>query len=130
MHTDNLSVSLVSHGHGKLVLQALQSLASSIGNGGAQAHVWLTLNLPEPDLQAAVHAQAWPFSLTVIHNAQPLGFGANHNQAFAKASESGLVQWFVVMNPDIFWPKQAGQFWEGLATHWPHDVGWVWPAHR
>lgn len=127
MHPDNVSVSLVSHGHGEMVLQSLQSLAASLSDG-AQAHVWLTLNLPEPDLEAAAHSQTWPFSLTVIKNAKPLGFGANHNQAFAKATESGLVQWFVVMNPDIFWPERFGAFWQSLTRHWPQDVGLVCPV--
>lgn len=128
MAAEVMVVSLVSHGHGELVVESLHSLAASVSGAAVNMRVLLTLNLPEPALQAAVQAQDWPFELVCVHNAKPLGFGANHNQAFAQCvAESGLPDWFVVMNPDIFWPKGAADFWQGL-SHWPRDVGLVCPG--
>lgn len=120
-------VSLVSHGHGELVMESLHSLAASVSGSAVNMRVLLTFNLPEPSLQAAVQAQDWPFEVVWIHNASPLGFGANHNQAFARmAAAQGQPDWFVVMNPDIFWPSNAAGFWLGL-SRWPADVGLVCP---
>lgn len=128
MAAEMIVVSLVSHGHGDLVLQSLRSLAESVKNASVTMRVLLTINFPEPQLQAGVLAHDWPFELVLIHNARPLGFGANHNQAFAR---SGAAQaksaWFVVMNPDIFWPEQATDFWNDLHTAWPVDTGLVCP---
>ena len=56
--------------------------------------VILTLNLPE-DLAFDTHD--FSFSLLVLRNSTPMGFGANHNQAF-KSSRGSL---FCVLNPDI-----------------------------
>lgn len=107
-------VSVVSHGHGRMVLDALRSLAQS---GGALAHkmeVFLTLNLPEPELHSLVSETTWPFELSVIINNSQLGFGANHNQAFVAAGNMDSESWFLVMNPDIYWPDDAVQFWMSL----------------
>ncbi|WP_322993515.1 glycosyltransferase [Limnohabitans sp.] len=115
--------SLVSHGHGDLVRQSLASLAESLQHSHLKTRVLLTLNLPEPELEAQLHAQKWPFELTFLRNAQPLGFGANHNQAF-RASQA---QWFGVINPDVFWPQDSW-FWQPLAQDaWPSHVGLVCP---
>lgn len=121
-------VSIVSHGHGDLVLRSLECLAQSLGTDAIRVRVWLTLNLPEPDLQAVVSLRTWPFEVTMILNDQALGFGKNHNQAFRRASAAGRPLWFVVMNPDIFWPAHAEAFWANLANdRWPQDVGLVCP---
>lgn len=55
--------------------------------------VILTINVPEaePDFEAAY------VPLRVIRNAEPKGFGANHNCAF----EQSCGRFFVVVNPDI-----------------------------
>lgn len=122
-----LTVSLVSHGHGALVAQALQSLSTSLQGSSLNVRVLLTLNLPEPDLERSLQAQAWPFALTFIHNAAPLGFGANHNQAFAQSQ----APWFAVVNPDIFWPAGDASFWCALQQDvWPARVGVVCPEQR
>lgn len=125
----SIAVSLVSHGHGELVLQALHALSASVREVQVSLRVWLTLNLPEPALQSAVQECDWPFELTQIDNPHPLGFGANHNQAYAlsRAVEGGS-DWFVVMNPDIFWPHDGTAFWQSLLIDWSSDVGLVCPA--
>lgn len=121
-------ISLVSHEHGELVLQALHALAASLPRIGV-FKLWLTFNVPEPDLQAQMLAKGWPFEVAVIENPHPLGFGANHNQAFARSGlDHESCDWFLVMNPDIFWPPHAHGFWQGLYKEWPRDVGVVCPA--
>ncbi len=127
--TSSVHISLVTHGHGDTVIEALHSIASSVRSGAGPECVWLTFNLDEPDLLSKVQAIQWPFALKTIHNTTPLGFGANHNQAFAYATDHGDPDWFVVMNPDIFWPVDGAQFWLSLQNDaWPSDVGLVCPV--
>ncbi len=121
--------SLVSHGHGDIVLLALRCLAASVETCSAAVRVLITFNVPEPDLKASIEVSEWPFELTLVSNPQPLGFGANHNQAFALAyAAHDQPAWFVVMNPDIFWPQQSGNFWQILEHGWADDVGLVCPV--
>ncbi|MCX7217266.1 MAG: glycosyltransferase family 2 protein [Burkholderiales bacterium] len=87
-----ISVSIVSHGQGGLVAALLGDLA--IHCTGTPIEVLLTLNLPE-DLPCDL--SQFPFPVLRIDNLHPLGFGANHNQAFARSSGD----FFSVLNPDI-----------------------------
>ena len=91
--TPALVVSIVSHGHAQLVQALLHALAQRCA--GSVTRVVLTLNVPEPPPQAPAHG--WPFTLEVRHNARPLGFGSNHNQALAHAAEAFVC----VLNPDV-----------------------------
>ena len=70
----SIDISLVSHGHGSLVMQALESLAASLDGSGVAVRVLLTLNVPEPHLEQMVHNKTWPFSLQLIQNSVPFGF--------------------------------------------------------
>lgn len=89
--TARITVSVVSHGHGDLVRHLLQDLAQHCGE---RIHVVLTLNIPEPlDLRP----EDFAFRLTVLHNAEARGFGANHNAAFRHCQSA----YFCVLNPDI-----------------------------
>jgi N-acetylglucosaminyl-diphospho-decaprenol L-rhamnosyltransferase len=106
----DLDLSLVSHGHGQLVVQALDSLAVSLQGSHLAMRVLLTLNLPEPDLERSLQARGWPFALEFIRNPSPLGFGANHNQSFLRCKST----WFAVVNPDVFWPEGNASFWSAL----------------
>jgi GT2 family glycosyltransferase len=115
----DLDISLVSHGHGALVAQALQSLATSLPGSALQVRVLLTLNLPEPDLERSLQFRDWPFVLEFIRNPAPLGFGANHNQAFALCRSP----WFAVVNPDVFWSAGDVSFWRSLAQSNPSRTG-------
>lgn len=120
----DLNVSLVSHGHGDLVTKALDSLAHSLSGISLTVRVLLTLNLPEPDLERSLQAKDWPFALEFIRNLAPLGFGANHNQAFARCN----ARWFAVVNPDIFWPAGDTSFWDAFVQDtWPTRAGVVCP---
>lgn len=89
----SLVVSIVSHGHGALVQPLLHDMARLVG--ASVGRVVLTLNLPEAEPVAPV--QGWPFALDIVRNAQPAGFGANHNQALDGAAEAFVC----VLNPDV-----------------------------
>lgn len=56
--------------------------------------VLLTLNLPE---RLPCNLSQFPFPILRIDNPYPMGFGANHNQAFARSNG----EFFCVLNPDI-----------------------------
>lgn len=86
-----VTVSIVSHGHGARVSSLLADLATQCGPGIA---VILTLNIPE---YLTVGDGAYPFQVKLIRNEAPKGFGANHNAAFA----GGNSPFFCVLNPDV-----------------------------
>ncbi len=86
-----VTVSIVSHGHGALVSSLLADLAMHCGPG---IRVILTLNIPE---SLTVGDGAYPFQVKLIRNEAPKGFGANHNAAFAR----GKSPFFCVANPDV-----------------------------
>lgn len=87
----DITVSVVSHGHDDWLPDLLAGLART--GAGRLRRVVLTHNLPSSRRIEGV----WPFELVEIHNSHPRGFGANHNQAFARAH----TPWFCVLNPDI-----------------------------
>lgn len=103
-----VSFSVVSHGHGDHILALLDSLASSgLLAENVNHEVLLTLNVSEPELKSRVEQRSWSCRLVWIENSVPLGFGANHNQAFSQAS--GDI--FAVVNPDItFMPDALSGF--------------------
>jgi N-acetylglucosaminyl-diphospho-decaprenol L-rhamnosyltransferase len=86
-----VTVSIVSHGHGVLVTSLLADLATHCGAG---IDVILTLNVPEP---LSFGEDTYPFKMTLIRNESPRGFGANHNAAFRHCRSSH----FCVLNPDV-----------------------------
>lgn len=86
-----VTVSVVSHGQWHLVCPLISQLAQFCQD--SIERLVLTLNLPETiDLPEGL-----PFAVDVIRNSRPLGFGANHNQAFSRCA----TPWFLVLNPDI-----------------------------
>lgn len=91
-HLTDISVSVVSHLQIELIAHLLADLERCCRD--ACFELILTLNLDEV-LPFAVDQYAYP--IRIIRNAHPVGFGANHNQAFALASG----RTFCVMNPDI-----------------------------
>ena len=90
--TQGITLSIVSHAQMHLVLPLLRDLNTVHAN--TPIAVVLTLNLPE-ELPCSPTEFAYP--LQVLHNTQPHGFGANHNQAFKQAQGD----FFCVLNPDI-----------------------------
>ncbi len=91
-----ISISIVSHGQGNLVGEVLGDLAR-IGES-VRIEVILTKNLPE---SLPFSVEDFQYSLRVIENIVPKGFGANHNAAFQLA----VGEWFCVLNPDIRMPE-------------------------
>jgi N-acetylglucosaminyl-diphospho-decaprenol L-rhamnosyltransferase len=82
-----IAVSIVSHGHGDMVGRLVGQLLAF----PEVAQIILTLNVPE---SVALPDDA---RVTVIGNAEPKGFGANHNAAFAACTQT----FFCPLNPDI-----------------------------
>lgn len=95
---------MVSHGHGPWLARLLPQLSAAADQG--IACVVLTHNLPEAPVQAP--PQGWGFRLVELHNTQPQGFGANHNQAFGHCA----TPYFCVLNPDI--DLTDAQVWSAL----------------
>lgn len=89
------TVSVVSHEHGDDIPNLLADLTAF----GSQtiSEVFVTLNVPEAELSEWIEAHDWPFHVSLIHNVAPLGYGANHNQAFGRCK----TPYFCVVNPDI-----------------------------
>jgi len=82
-----ITVSIVSHGHGAMVGILLTSLLEC----PAVSQIIVIRNIPES------FELIQDFRVLIIDNAQPKGFGANHNMAF-KYCQQPL---FCVLNPDI-----------------------------
>lgn len=106
-----VSVSIVSHGHGAMVWTLVEQLSAL----PLVAQIIVTLNIPE-DLPAII-----PENVELISNAHPLGFGANHNQAFTHCRAA----FFCVLNPDI--RLNGDPFTELLAVFKDDQVGVVGP---
>lgn len=90
------TISIVSHGHGALLRALLKDLSGQQQIN--ECRVVITLNLAGEKLDPA----DFPLlAITLIHNASPKGFGANHNAAFKYCDSP----WFIVLNPDIRLPE-------------------------
>jgi N-acetylglucosaminyl-diphospho-decaprenol L-rhamnosyltransferase len=88
----DISISVVSHAQIHLIKDLFDDINEYCG--GPSLELILTLNLEEM-LPFALNS--FFFSIKVIRNSKPLGFSANHNQAFVQATG----QFYCVMNPDI-----------------------------
>ncbi len=86
-----VTISLVSHQQGHLVMQILADLEKFCAD---QITVILTINKHE---QQHFHWEKFPFPIKVIVNTKPKGFAENHNAAF----EFCNTDIFCVMNPDV-----------------------------
>ena len=87
-----ISISVVSHGHASLIDDLLKDIESSCGKTSIE--LILTLNLDET---LPFSSASFSFPIKVIYNKTPMGFAANHNQAFIHATG----EYFCVLNPDI-----------------------------
>ena len=87
-----VSISLISHGQFSLAEQLLKDLSAHCADETAE--VILTVNIDEAvSFTTGTHG----FPIRVVGNAEPKGFGANHNAAFKLAKGD----FFCVLNPDI-----------------------------
>ena len=87
-----ITLSVVSHGQMDLIAALLQDLEKHCEK--TKLSVVLTLNVPE---NLPSFLDQLPYSISIIRNSSPLGFGENHNRAFKHAQ----TEWFCVINPDI-----------------------------
>jgi N-acetylglucosaminyl-diphospho-decaprenol L-rhamnosyltransferase len=94
---DQLTLSVVSHGHRAHLNDLLADLNRLAPVSGLK--VVLTLNIPEPEPAAREYPR---LRLAFIRNRIPKGFGANHNAAFASCC---TTPWFAVLNPDLRLPS-------------------------
>ena len=85
--TPSITVSIVSHGHG----QQVEQLVGQVLRDPLVARLVLTLNVSE-DLSLPNDPR-----LVRIDNAEPKGFGRNHNAAFEHCD----TPYYCVLNPDI-----------------------------
>lgn len=92
MKQAEITLSVVSHGQISMIETLLQDIAKKCPQTALE--VVLTLNIPE-DLPASL--EQLPYSLLVLRNETPLGFGENHNRAF----NHSRAPYFCVVNPDI-----------------------------
>lgn len=87
-----LTVSIVSHGHGECLKRLFADIALQDLRG--RLNILLTLNLPGETFDTSSYPD---ISIEVIRNASPAGFGHNHNAAFAKCR----TKYFLILNPDV-----------------------------
>lgn len=114
-----LVLSLVSHGHADEVLTLLREITCVTDK--VPDRVILTLNIPEE--APAPPPGGWSFRFDVIHNATPLGFGANHNKALMNAPEDFIG----IINPDIKLQHSGNPFNILMATAAATGVGCAYP---
>lgn len=88
----SISISVVSHRQFALVAEMLDDLREYCSADIAE--VILTINIDE---SVSLTQENLPFSVRVLRNSLPKGFGANHNAAFKIATGD----YFCVLNPDI-----------------------------
>jgi N-acetylglucosaminyl-diphospho-decaprenol L-rhamnosyltransferase len=94
----NITVSVVSHGHSALVQRLVEQLAVLVIKSTTDINLVITNNLPRSNsFSGQFRSNQYPFAITFLHNETPLGFGANHNQAFRHCNSD----FFCVLNPDI-----------------------------
>lgn len=86
-----LTFSIVSHGHAQMVSELLSQLDSNDSLYGS--HVIVTVNCFEV-FEIHIYKN---ILVKFIVNKHPLGFGANHNNAFKFCD----TLWFIILNPDL-----------------------------
>jgi GT2 family glycosyltransferase len=90
----DVTYSIVSHGQGELIKNLLSDIKST---ANVTYEILLTINIPEDEFFLVDYKD---LPLVVIRNEIPMGFGANHNQAYSQSRGN----FFSVVNPDIRLP--------------------------
>lgn len=82
-----IAVSIVSHGHGAMVMRLIEQLLAfpEIGQIIVTLNIEESLKLPDDEI------------ITIIKNKRPKGFAENHNDAFKYCRED----YFCPLNPDV-----------------------------
>jgi N-acetylglucosaminyl-diphospho-decaprenol L-rhamnosyltransferase len=97
-HRPRVTLSIVSHGHGAMVVDLLSDIQALHWPRDAY-EVLLTLNMPEDSRLFSPFQSTLPLHITT--NTEAKGFGANHNAAFARSRGDA----FAVVNPDVRLPR-------------------------
>lgn len=87
-----LTLSVVSHGHARMLERLLRQLDEQPSLAGVR--VVVTLNLGDESFEVP---DCRRLAVVILRNAEPRGFGANHNAAFLHCG----TPWFAVLNPDL-----------------------------
>lgn len=104
-----LTLSIVSHGHGEMIIRLLNSLQEHESQTN-QFQLIITDNL-QHDLPA-FDPSPW-HSLHILRNPRQQGFAKNHNQAFEQARGT----YFAILNPDLVFVQPVFQ---KLISHLHH----------
>jgi N-acetylglucosaminyl-diphospho-decaprenol L-rhamnosyltransferase len=93
---EKITLSIVSHGHGNLVIEFAKKLATTSIDRAIR--LIITVNSPKLD---NIEKELIPINsrteIVFIRNSVPLGFGENHNRAFKHCNSN----FFCIVNPDI-----------------------------
>ena len=120
--TSSLTISIVSHGHCKLVGALLNQLITVCCLPNF-SRIVVTLNIPElEEINDSWFTLPAGIQVLPLKNAKPKGFGANHNEAFKYCD----TDYFCVLNPDIAF--QVDPFPSLLAVLAGHQVGCAYPV--
>jgi N-acetylglucosaminyl-diphospho-decaprenol L-rhamnosyltransferase len=87
-----LTLSVVSHGHARMLERLLRQLDEQPSLEGVR--VVVTLNIAD---EAFDPPDCRRLTIVTLRNIEPRGFGANHNAAFLDCH----TPWFAVLNPDL-----------------------------
>jgi N-acetylglucosaminyl-diphospho-decaprenol L-rhamnosyltransferase len=118
---NELTVSIVSHGHSDFVFALLDQLACSPLR--QLITVILTINSPALDAFDEIRlARNFFAEFILLKNSTPKGFGANHNQAFGHCT----TDFFCVINPDIELVNDP--FADLIEAFTASNVGLVYPS--
>jgi N-acetylglucosaminyl-diphospho-decaprenol L-rhamnosyltransferase len=94
----SVTISVVSHGHDALVQCLVRRLAVLTTKTALDIKLIITNNLPcSESLVDQLKLDHYRFTIAFLDNENPLGFGANHNQAFRHCESD----FFCILNPDI-----------------------------
>jgi len=93
----SICLSVVSHGNDALV----DKLLTELDGAPSLSKVVVTYNMG-PNNPSYINKR-FSFDLKILCNDQPMGYGANNNNAFLLCEE----KWFCVVNPDISFSREA-----------------------
>ena len=114
----DVTISVVSHSQIGLIKNLLEDIDKHCRD--SHFELILTLNVDEV-LPFSLNDYFFP--IKIIRNPNPLGFGANHNQAFKHA----YGQYFCVINPDI---RLSSNPFSGLLSCFSDSIFWCCCASR
>ena len=95
--SDRVTISVVSHGHSALILLLAKQLASTPLHRNITLVITINSLKLDSELDIKRLELASLANVVLLRNNVPMGFGANHNQAFQTCE----TEFFCIINPDI-----------------------------